>query len=219
MGLTDDTDVMESLRLSQGITLKTSGILELLHSGRVFLLRHQGISQVEGGLRILAILLYSLTVGHFGIGIITGMELFISLTDILAIRCLRRCSEGHHQEGNHGNLFLSLKERDILQQRVATIEDANLEYEEEQSQKAKSLELFVKLAKHGGRGLFLRQFVELIIKLLLCRTVVLYVDISTAASLSHLLTHLLVKGRHHRVARIILHIIACTRNGDRRTLG
>ena len=44
MRLTDDANVMEGLRFSQGVGFKTCSILELLYSGRVFLLGHQGIA-------------------------------------------------------------------------------------------------------------------------------------------------------------------------------
>ena len=43
-------------------------------------------------------------------------------------------------------------------------------------------------------------------------------DIGTATCLSHLLTHILIEGRHHRGARIVLHIFACASNGNGCTL-
>ena len=70
VGLTDDTHVMVGLCLAQGIGLQTGCSLELLHSGRVLLLCHEGITQVEGCLRVLGVLLNRLTIGHLGIGII-----------------------------------------------------------------------------------------------------------------------------------------------------
>ena len=91
MRLTNHTNIMESLSLSQGITLQACSILELFHSCRVFLLCHQGIAQVKGCLRILIVLLHSLTIRHLGIGVITCMELFVTLADILAIGGLRPC--------------------------------------------------------------------------------------------------------------------------------
>ena len=49
-------------------------------------------------------------------------------------------------------------------------------------------------------------------------TVVLHMDIHTATGLSHLTTHLLIQGRHHGIARIVLHIIARAGNGNRGSL-
>ena len=62
MRLTDHTHVMEGFRLAQRIGLQLGGTLKLHDSGRVFLLSHQGIAQVEDSLRVLGILLYRLTV-------------------------------------------------------------------------------------------------------------------------------------------------------------
>ena len=43
-------------------------------------------------------------------------------------------------------------------------------------------------------------------------------DIGTATSLGQFLTHLLVESRHDGIARIILHIVVCAWDGDRRSL-
>ena len=85
MRLTDDTDVMEGLRLAQGIGLQTRGGFELLNGDRVFLLSHQRIAEVEGSLRILGILFDGLTVSYLRIGIVAAMEEFVALTDILTV--------------------------------------------------------------------------------------------------------------------------------------
>ena len=85
MRLADHTHIMEGLCLTQGVRLQFRGILKLHHSRRVFLLCHQGIAQVEHGLRILGILLDGLTIGHLCIGIVATVEEFVTLTDILTI--------------------------------------------------------------------------------------------------------------------------------------
>ena len=85
MRLADHTHIMEGFCLTQGVRLQLRGILKLHHSRRVLLLRHQGITQVEYGLRILGILLDGLTIRHFCIGIVATAEEFVALTDILAV--------------------------------------------------------------------------------------------------------------------------------------
>ena len=111
-----------------------------------------------------------------------------------------------------------LKQGDILQQRVATVEDTDLDDEEQERQESESLELFVELAIEGRCGLLLREFVELVVELFLSRRVVLHMDIGATTGLSQFLTHLLVESRHDGIACIILHIVACARDGDRCSL-
>ena len=85
MCLTDDTDVMEGLRLTQGVGLQSRGGFELLNGDRVFLLSHQSVAEVERCLRILGVLLNGLTVSHLRIGIVATMEEFVALTNILTV--------------------------------------------------------------------------------------------------------------------------------------
>ena len=55
--------------------------------------------------------------------------------------------------------------------------------------------------------------------MLLGCTIVLHVDIHAAAGCSHLLTHILIEGRHHGITRIVLHIVASTGDGNRGAVG
>ena len=54
--------------------------------------------------------------------------------------------------------------------------------------------------------------------MLLGCTIVLHVDIYATTGLSHLTAHLLIQGRHHGIACVVLHIIASAWNGNRGTL-
>ena len=62
MRLTDDTNIMERLVFAQGVRLQLRSILKLFDGCRVFLLRHQGITQVIHSLRVLRVLLHRLSV-------------------------------------------------------------------------------------------------------------------------------------------------------------
>ena len=215
--LANHTHVMIGSRLAQRVGLDAGSLLKLLHSGRVLLLGHQRITQVISSLRILGIFFYGLTIRHLGLIILSHAELLVTLADILAVG-LCAGSHSHQQQQHRSHLLLRAKERQALEQRTATVVDTYLEDEQQQCQDSHSLELLVKLTVNSAGSFLLREFVEFVIQLVLCRTVVLHMDIGTATSLSHLATHILVESRHHGIARVILHIIACARNGDRRTL-
>ena len=209
MRLADDTHIMIGLGLTQRIGFQLGSTLELRHSGRILLLRHQGITQIIDGLRVLGVLLNSFPIRHLCVGIVTTTEQFVTLTDILTVglgvRGKRKEERGKRNADKQKNsqclsillplstFHFSLKQRQILQQRVTTIQDTDLQNQQQDRQNAHSLELFVELTIDSCRGLFLRQFIKFIVQLLLGGTVVLHMDIGTTAGLSNLLAHLLVQ--------------------------
>ena len=111
--------------------------------------------------------------------------------------------------------LVSFKKRQILQQRIPTIQNTNLQNQQQNGQDTHSLELFIILTINGRRRLFLRQLIQFIIKLLLGCTIILHMDIGPTSSLSHLLTHILVQGCHDGVTSPILHIVTSTCDGNR----
>ena len=223
MRLTDDTDIMERHSLAKRRGLKFAGSLELLNGSRVFLLSHQRIAQIVDSLRILWVLLYRLTIGNLGIGEVALPEQAVALTDELTVGLglYRRKAQGrryqeHEQE--HSPLAALSKKRHILECRILTVEDAHLNDQEQEHNHADCLELLIVVAKDCGIGLFLFQFIKLLVQQSLGIGIVINMDIGTATSLSHLTTHLLVEGRHHGVARMVLHIAIGARHRYGRTL-
>ena len=155
--LTDHTHVMIGCSLTQRVGFDAGSLLELLHSRRILLLSHQRITQVIGCLRILGIFFYGLTIRHLGLIVLPHTELLVTLAVILAIG-LGAGSDGHQQQsyGSSG-LLLRTEKRQALEQRIAAVEDANLENEQQQCQNGHSLELLVELAVNGTGSLFLSQ--------------------------------------------------------------
>ena len=169
-------------------------------------------------LRITVVLLQCFTVADLRIGEVSTTKELIALTDILTVG-LCHSTHGYQHEQQGDSTLLRAKERYILQQRVLALQDANLGNDKQQRQDSECHELLVEVAIDGTINLFLRQFVKFSIQLVLSTAIVLYVNESTAASLCYLATHLLIEGRHDGIASIVNHVIASSRNGDRRTLG
>ena len=216
MALADHTHIVECHRLAQVIGLNLGRLLELSHRRRVFVLCQQRITEVVEGLRVAVVLLQSLAVADFGIGIVARHELLIALAHVLTVG-LCRSRQGYQSKQQRDGRFAT-KQRHTLQQRVLAFQQADFDDEQQQRQDTERLELLVVVAVDGGLRLLLREFIELVVEQILGVAVVLDVDIGTAACRGNLLTHILVQGRHHRLSHIVGHVVTRTGNGYWRSL-
>ena len=124
-----------------------------------------------------------------------------------------------HQQEQKRHRLLAIEQMDVAQMRVLDFKNTYLSNQEQQNEDAYCLELLVEVAIDRTGYFLLCQLVKFTVQLFLCIAVVLDMDIGTATSRSHLFTHIFVERRHHRLARVVLHIVGGAWNGYRRALG
>ena len=112
----------------------------------------------------------------------------------------------------------SFEKRNPSEHGVLDFVDTRLNNQQQQSDEAHGLELFIVVAKHRGVGFYLGQLVQLVVQLFLGPTIVLYMDIGTTSGHSHLTAHLLVEACHHGLSCCVFHIVAVA-YGDGGSLG